>query len=60
MQNGHVESFDGRLRDQCLNANWFRNLMDARAKITPGEMSAMANGPIAVWVIGRRMSSRRT
>ena len=34
MQNGHVESFNGRLRDECLNANWFRNLMDARAKIT--------------------------
>ena len=34
MQNGHVESFNGRLRDECLNANWFRNLMDARAKIS--------------------------
>jgi putative transposase len=33
MQNGHVESFNGRMRDECLNANWFRNLMDARAKI---------------------------
>jgi putative transposase len=33
-QNGHVESFNGRLRDECLNANWFRNLADARAKIT--------------------------
>src|SRR6202035_3081066 len=33
MQNGHVESFNGRLRDECLNANWFRNLFDARAKI---------------------------
>ena len=22
------------LRDECLNTNWFRNLMDARAKIT--------------------------
>jgi putative transposase len=33
MQNGHVESFNGRLRDECLNANWFRNLMDARTKI---------------------------
>lgn len=33
MQNGHVESFNGRLRDECLNANWFRNLFDARGKI---------------------------
>jgi len=34
MQKGHVESFNGRLRDERLNATWFRNLMDARAKIT--------------------------
>ena len=33
MQNGHVESFNGRLRDECLNANWFRTLADAREKI---------------------------
>jgi putative transposase len=23
MQNGHIESFNGRFRDECLNANWF-------------------------------------
>ena len=34
MQNGHVESFNGRLRDECLNANWFRTVADARAKIS--------------------------
>jgi putative transposase len=33
MQNGHIESFNGRLRDECLNANWFHNLADARQKI---------------------------
>ena len=33
MQNGHVESFNGRLRDECLNANAFVNLVDARQKI---------------------------
>ena len=32
-QNGHIESFNGRLRDECLNANWFLNLRDARRKI---------------------------
>ena len=26
MQNGHIESFNGRLRDECLNANWFLSL----------------------------------
>jgi putative transposase len=32
IQNGHMESFTGRLWDECLNANWFRNLFDARGK----------------------------
>ena len=32
-QNGHIESFNGRLREECLNANWFINLPDARRKI---------------------------
>jgi len=30
MQNGPVESFHGRLRDECLNVNWFRTLNDVR------------------------------
>jgi putative transposase len=33
MQNGHVESFHGKLRDECLNVSWFRNLFDARKRI---------------------------
>ena len=33
MQNGHVESFHGKLRDECLNASWFGNLFEARAQI---------------------------
>jgi hypothetical protein len=32
MQNGHIESFNGRFRDECLNPNWFRNLYEARAR----------------------------
>jgi putative transposase len=32
-QNGHVESFNGRLREECLNVSWFQNLFDARHKI---------------------------
>jgi len=32
-QNGHIESFNGRLRDECLNANWFMSLSDARRKV---------------------------
>lgn len=33
VQNAFVESFHGKLRDECLNASWFRNLFDARAKV---------------------------
>jgi len=33
MQNGHVESFHGRLREECLRVSWFTNLFDARRKI---------------------------
>ena len=32
-QNGRIESFHGRLRDECLNTSWFWNLWDARCKI---------------------------
>jgi putative transposase len=30
MQNGHVESFNGKLRDECLNTHWFTSLRQAR------------------------------
>jgi len=30
MQNGHVESFNGKFRDECLNAHWFTSLRQAR------------------------------
>jgi putative transposase len=33
MENGHIESFNGRLRDECLNVTQFMSLDDARAKI---------------------------
>ena len=29
-QNGFVESFNGRLRDECLNEHLFANLKEAR------------------------------
>lgn len=30
IQNAHCESFHGRLRDECLNEQWFLSLADAR------------------------------
>jgi len=32
-QNAFGESFNGRLRDECLNAEWFRNLAEAKVEI---------------------------
>lgn len=31
--NAHIEAFNGRLRQECLNQHWFLSLDDARAKI---------------------------
>ena len=33
MQNGFVESFNGRLRDECLNETVYRSLTHARELI---------------------------
>lgn len=33
VQNAYIESFNGRLRDECLNESWFKNLEEARTII---------------------------
>ena len=33
IQNCHIESFNGRLRDECLNQHWFLSLLDAERQI---------------------------
>jgi putative transposase len=33
MQNGYIESFNGKFRDECLNEHWFETLVQARAAI---------------------------
>ena len=30
VQNAHIESFNGRFRDECLNEHWFTSLLAAR------------------------------
>lgn len=32
-QNGSIESFNGKLRDECLNENWFLNIKEAQVRI---------------------------
>jgi putative transposase len=33
IENAYVESFHGRLREECLQLSWFRNLFEARRQI---------------------------
>ena len=44
-QNAHVESFHGRLRDECLNVSWFWNLFDARRQIAAWRMEYNSERP---------------
>ena len=32
-QNARIESFHGRMREECLAVSWFQNLFDARRKV---------------------------
>ena len=33
VENAFIESFNGRLRDECLNVHWFETMEDAKAII---------------------------
>ncbi len=43
MQNAFVESFNGRLRDECLNEHIFGNLVEARKIIETGALITTQN-----------------
>ena len=32
-ENGYIESFNGKFRDECLNRHWFLDLADSRVMI---------------------------
>lgn len=44
-QNGFIESFNGRLRDECLNEHWFQNLPHARRVIEDWRVDYNVNRP---------------
>jgi len=45
VQNAFIESFNGRLRDECLNEHWFLSLADARRIIEAWRMDYNRSRP---------------
>jgi putative transposase len=33
MQNGYIDSYNGKFREECLNEHWFETLQQARTEI---------------------------
>jgi hypothetical protein len=57
MQNGYIESFNGKFRDECLNEHWFETLPQARAASPPGGRTTTRSGRTAAAGACRRPSS---
>ena len=45
VQNGYIESFNGRLRDECLNEHWFLSVADARQLVEEWRKDYNENRP---------------
>lgn len=45
-QNAFVESFNGRLRDECLNETLFQSLARARLHVVPPQIAPSWTAPI--------------
>jgi putative transposase len=58
VKNGFIESFNGRLREECLNVEWFVSLTDARQKLAKFRSITITSGHTARWRIERRRDSR--
>lgn len=67
VENGFIESFNGRLRDECLNVEWFTSLAEARDKLAAWRdhynhrrpHSALDDRPPSVFAELHRSVSRR-
>ena len=45
VQNAYIESFNGRLRDECLNQHWFMSLNEAKEEIESWRKDYNQNRP---------------
>jgi putative transposase len=47
MQNGYIESFNGKFRDECLNEQWFQSngMAESFVKTLKRDYAKLANRP---------------
>jgi putative transposase len=65
IQNGHIESFNGRFKDECLNRDWFIGLRESRSIIEQWRMdyntmrphSSLGYLPPEVWARKQKLFS---
>jgi len=57
--NGYIESFNNRLRKECLNRNHWNSLFEARVVIGASNTSTATATGIRPWVTERRPSTLR-
>jgi hypothetical protein len=56
IQNAFVESFNGKLRDECLNEHWFLNLATRDGILKDGGFTTTEFSRTARWNISRQSS----
>ena len=50
VQNGFIESFNGTLRNECLNLHWFLSSRTRNTRSSNGELTTTKFVPTAPWV----------
>ena len=58
VENGFIESFNGRLRDECLNVEWFLRWKMPGRSWRSSESTTITNVHTARWRTGHRRHSR--
>ena len=57
MQNGSIESFNGRFREECLDQSWFTSLAEARRVIEAWRSTTICTAPTPACAWPRRRPS---
>ncbi|WP_372510461.1 integrase core domain-containing protein [Mycolicibacterium pyrenivorans] len=55
--NGYIESFNNRLRKECLNRNYWNTLFEARVVLTTSRKTTTADTATRPWATAHRPST---